>query len=119
MYMDDFNVLGRNENELKNEMKIVQTINKDINMNLGLVKCSRICLKRESDQSKMHVGSTFQNGIKELGPRNTYMYLGIQHKNEKDKLKKEYLRRMRLVLGTELSANNKIPSKWIIGSTST
>jgi hypothetical protein len=31
--MDDFNLLGINENELKNEMKIVQTINKDINMN--------------------------------------------------------------------------------------
>ena len=42
------------------------------------------------------------------------MYLGIeesfdiQHKNEKEKLKKEYLRRLRLVLGTELSAKNKI-----------
>ena len=41
-------------------------------------------------------------------------YLGIeesfniQHKNEKEKLKKEYLRRVRLVLGTELSAKNKI-----------
>ena len=32
----------------------------------------------------------------------------IQHKNEKEKLKKEYLRRLRLVLGTELSAKNKI-----------
>ena len=41
-------------------------------------------------------------------------YLGIeesfniQHKNEKEKLKKEYLRRVILVLGTELSAKNKI-----------
>ena len=41
-------------------------------------------------------------------------YLGIeeshdiQHKKEKEKLKKEYLRRLRLVLGTELSAKNKI-----------
>jgi len=30
-----------------------------------------------------------------------------QHKNEKENLK-EYLRRLRLVLGTELSAKNKI-----------
>jgi len=29
-------------------------------------------------------------------------------KNEKDKLKKEYSRRLRLVLGTELNAKNKI-----------
>jgi len=62
----------------------------------------------------MHVGSTFENDIKELDPREIYKYLrieenfDIQHKNEKEKLKKEYLRRLRLVLSTELSAKNKI-----------
>ena len=62
----------------------------------------------------MHVGSTFENDIKELDPRKAYKYLDIeesfdiQHKNEKEKLKKEYLRRLRLVLSTELSAKNKI-----------
>jgi hypothetical protein len=35
-YMDDFKLLGRNENDLKNDIKIVQTISKDINMNIGL-----------------------------------------------------------------------------------
>jgi len=52
-------------------------------------------LKRGSVQSKKHVGSKFENDIKELDPRKTYKYLGIeenfdiQHKNEKEKLKKE------------------------------
>ena len=32
--MDDLKLLGRNENDLKNETKIVQTISKEINMNL-------------------------------------------------------------------------------------
>ena len=32
----------------------------------------------------------------------------MQHKKEKEKLKKEYLMKLRLVLGTELSAKNKI-----------
>jgi len=36
--MDDLKLLGRNENDMKNEMKIVHTINKDINMNCGLEK---------------------------------------------------------------------------------
>ena len=95
------------------EMKIVQTISKDMNMNFGLENCARICLKRGSVQSKMHVGSTFDNDIKELDPRKAYKYLGIeesfdiQHKNEKEKLKKEYLRTLRLVLGKELSAKYK------------
>jgi len=33
--MDDLKLLGRNENDLKIEMKIVQRISKDINMNFG------------------------------------------------------------------------------------
>jgi len=62
----------------------------------------------------MHIGNTFENDIKELDPRKANKYLGIeenfdiQHKNEKRKLKKEYLRRLKLVLGAELSAKNKI-----------
>ena len=93
-YMDDLKLLGGNENDLKNEMKIVQTISKDINMNFGLEKYARMV------QSKMHIGSTSENDIKELDPRKAYKYLGIdesfdiQHKNEKEKMKKEYLRRL-------------------------
>jgi len=32
LYMDDLKLLGRNEKDLENEMKIVQTINTDTNM---------------------------------------------------------------------------------------
>jgi len=112
--MDGLKLLGRNENELKNEIKIVQRVNKDINMNFCLENCVRICLKRGSVQSKMHVGSTFGNDIKELNLRKAYKCLRIeesfdvQNKNEKEKLKNEYLRRLRLVLGTEIYAKNKI-----------
>ena len=58
--------------------------------------------------------------VKKLDPRKAYKYLGIeesfdiQHKNQKEQLKKEYFRRLRLVLGAELNTSN-----WIIGSTST
>ena len=98
LYMDDLKLLGRNKNGLENEKKIVQTISKNMNMKFGLEKCARICLKRGSVQSKMHVGSAFEIGIKELDPRIACKYLGIEesfdikHKNEKEKLKKEYLR---------------------------
>jgi len=94
LYMDDLKLLGRNENDLKNEIIIVLTISKDINMNFGLEKCARICLKRGRVQSKMQIGSTFQNDIKELDLRKACKYLGIeesfdiQHENEKEKLKK-------------------------------
>ena len=46
--MDDLKLLGRNENNLKNEIKIVQTIRKDINMNTGLEKmCKNMFKKRQ------------------------------------------------------------------------
>jgi len=48
---------------------------------------------------------TREKHIKYLGIEESF---DIQHKTEKEKLKKEYLRRLRLVLGTELSAKNKI-----------
>jgi len=114
IFMDEFKLLGRNEKDLKNEMEIVQIISKVVHMNFVLEIFPRICLKRGSVQRKMHVGSIFEKKIKELAPRKAYKYLGteesfdIQHKNEDEKLKNEYMRRLRLVLGTGLSAKNKI-----------
>jgi hypothetical protein len=40
LYMDDPQLLNRNENDLQNEIKIVQGIRKDINTNFGLEKCA-------------------------------------------------------------------------------
>jgi hypothetical protein len=51
-----------------------------------------------------------ENYIKELEPMKACKYLGvdenhnIEHKNEREKLKKEYVRRLRFILNTELSA---------------
>ena len=92
----------------------MKAISTDININFGLETCASIRLKKGRVQSKIYIGSTFEKDIKELDPREAYKCLGIEeshdieHKNEKEKLKKEYLRRLRLVLGTELSAKNKI-----------
>jgi len=91
LYKDDLKLLGRNENDMKNEIKMVQTISKDLNMNFGLEKCARICLKRVSVQSNMHIRSTFENDIKKLDPTKANKCRGIeesfdiQHKNEKEK----------------------------------
>ena len=70
----------------------MQTISKDINMNFGLEKCARICLKRGRVQSNVHIGSTFENDIKELDLRKAYKSSGIeqsfdiQRKDQKEKL---------------------------------
>ena len=46
LYMDDLKLLGRNENDLKNEIKIVQIISKYININFGLKMCKNVFKKR-------------------------------------------------------------------------
>jgi hypothetical protein len=43
--MDGLKMLGRNEDSLENEIKIVKAISKD-NMKFGIENCARICLKK-------------------------------------------------------------------------
>jgi hypothetical protein len=80
-------------------------------MKYGFEKCARISLKNGTVYRKQHIGNTVENEIKELEPMKAYKYLGveenhnIEHRNEKEKLKKEYIRRLRLILITELSDN--------------
>jgi hypothetical protein len=56
----------------------------------------------------MHIGGTVEKDIKEMDPREECKYLGreeshdIEHKNGKEKLKKEYSRRLRLVFGNRI-----------------
>ena len=105
--MDDLKLLGRSEDYLENEIKSVKAISKEVNMHFGLEKSARICLKKGRAENKLYIGQTFEKNIKEIDPREAYMYLGIegshdiQHKIEKEKLKKEYFRRLSLVLGKE------------------
>jgi hypothetical protein len=75
--------------------------------------CKNI-FKTNRAQRKINIGSTFENDIKEQDLMKVNKYLGIeesfdiQHNDEKEKVNNEYLRKLRLVLGTELCEKNKI-----------
>jgi hypothetical protein len=43
--MDDLTLYGKSEEDLENEINIVKTISKDINMSFGLEKCAKIVFK--------------------------------------------------------------------------
>jgi len=45
--LDDLKLLGRNDDGLGNELKIVIAISKYINMTFGLENCAIICLKKK------------------------------------------------------------------------
>jgi hypothetical protein len=101
LYTDDLKLTGRSKEELRSEIKTVKTFSDDIKMKFGLEKCDRISLKNATVYRKQHIGNTMETEIKELEPMKAYKYLGveenhnIEHKNEKEKLKKEYVRRLR------------------------
>jgi methionine aminopeptidase len=88
--------------------------NNNIKMKFGLEKCARISLKNGTVYRKEHIINTMENEIKELEPMKACKYLGvaenhnIEHKIEKEKLKKEYVRRLRLILSTEMEARYKM-----------
>ena len=60
------------------------------------------CIRR-----KTYIGNTSEKNIQELDLRKVFKFLRIEEshnkedKNEKERLKKEYVRRLRLVLETE------------------
>ena len=64
----------------------------------------------ETSSIKLDINTT----IKELEQEESYKYLGInegdgiQHSQMKEKIRKEYYRRVRLVLKSELNAANRI-----------
>jgi hypothetical protein len=66
LYMDDLKLIGRSEEKLRNEIKIVKTFSDDIKIKFGLEKCARISLKNGTVYRKQHIGNTMENEIKEL-----------------------------------------------------
>ena len=55
LYTNDLKLLGRNEDNLENEIKIVKAINKDSNMNFGLEKHAKICLNKGEVQNNIYI----------------------------------------------------------------
>jgi len=90
LYMDDLKLIGRSEEELRNEIRIIKAISNDINMGFGLEKCARLSLKIGKVHRKQHTGNTVENEIKELESMKAYKYLGVEEnykkgrKNEKE-----------------------------------
>jgi len=54
---------------LENKIKTVKAIRKGINMNFGLEKCVRICLKKKGRVQSKIARSIFEKAIKEMNLR--------------------------------------------------
>ena len=112
-FVDDLKTFAPDIMVAKAQLDLVTTFTNDINMELGSDKCAYINIERGK---KVTLGEKFGiNGIelKELESGEKYKYLGqdedVGYDNvlNKDRVTKEYYRRIRKIWSSELYSNNK------------
>jgi len=113
-YIDDLKLYAKDDNNLETLLHTVHHFSNDINMTFGLDKCAKVTFKRGRLMKSTNIQLDIHTVIKELEQEETYKYLGvdesdgIQHSKMKEKVRREYYRRVRLVLQSELNGANKI-----------
>ena len=113
-YMNDLKTFGRDNQQQERLLQTVKRFSDDINMKFGLDKCATAEFKRGKLTKTTSIILDEETAIKELQQEDSYKYLGIneaegiQHAKMKEKIRKEYYRRVRLILKSELNAVNRI-----------
>ena len=106
-------LIGKTEEEFQKQMPVVRTFSDVIHMEFGLEKCTKIVLRKGKLVHSQSLILDFNREIRELKQGKTYKYLeieeseGKQHQQMKERLKKEYTRRLGMRLKSELNAKNK------------
>ena len=113
--MDNLKLYSRSEKGLDSLVQTVRVFSEDIGMEFGIEKCAMLVMKKRKIVKS--VGTELSDGkvIKSLRESESYKYLGIletdQFSEKKMKLnvQKEYIRRLRKVLKSELNGGNLVP----------
>ena len=112
--MDDLKLFAKNDQDLEGLLDTVKEFSNDIGMEFGLDKCAKASFVRGKLQKTSSINLDIDTAIRDLDPEETYRYLGvnegdgINHASTKEKIRKEYYQRIRLVLKTELNSKNRI-----------
>ena len=113
-YVDDLKLYGTSDKQLTGLINTVKNVSADIKMEFGLDKCAKASFKRGKKVSAEGIPLNDNQMIQDLDQAETYKYLGMEegegglHHKMKVKIRKEYKRRIKLVLKSELNAGNKI-----------
>lgn len=114
LYMDDLKYMCTSLTQLRLITTTIQQFSTDIKMEFGLDKCAVAYFNKGELERIENIELEGTQSIKSLEPGNYYKYLGIKEgkgfKNEdiKQEIRREYLRRTRKILESELSSKNKI-----------
>ena len=114
LFMDDLKLFAKNEKGLDSLVQTVRVFSEDIGMEFGIDKCAMLVLKRGKFERSEGIQLPDNEQIKSLGEKEGYKYLGILEadgvleKDMKEKLSKEYSRRVRKVFQSKLNGGNTI-----------
>ena len=112
-FMDDLKTYSKDDNQQAGFLTVVTKFSDDIRIEFGLEKCAKATFKRGKLTKTSDLQIDINTSIRELDEEEAYKYLGInegdgiQHAAMKEKVRKEYYRRVRLVLKSELKAANR------------
>ena len=103
---------SKSEKALDSLIQTVTIFSKDIGMQFGIDKCAMLVMKKGRIVKSDGIQLPNDKVIKTLEEGQSYKYLGLLEAGEvmvngmKDKVKKEYYRRVRKVLETKLDSGN-------------
>ena len=112
--MDDLKLYAGDEKSLDKMIRIVHSFSHDIGMDFGLEKCAKCIIKGGKKVPGQRLEIEEGKFVEDLEHDATYKYLGIEenstfeHKNLRRKATQEYLRRLKKICRSELSAKHKI-----------
>ena len=113
-YTDDLKLYSKSEQEQIGKLKLVKQFSDDIGMEFGLQKCAKVSFKKGKLTSTGNIQIDVDTELQEFDQEGVYKYLGgeesdgIQNGKMKEKIRKEYNRRVRSILRTELNGRNKM-----------
>lgn len=110
LYMDDLKLFAQNEDKLRSLIAVTKEFSDDIQMSFGIDKCAYINVKRGK------VVQTEEGENMQMIPHleEPYKYLGMQQihtinkSDMKENFRRNYYRRVTLVLRTKLNAYNMV-----------
>ena len=122
LFMDDLKLYGRSKRDLDALIDLVRVFSRDIGMEFGLEKCAIVNIRRGVKEEVGGIELPDGQMMKEID-EDGYKYLGVLEgadvmvKEMKEKVRKEYLRRVKLVAKSRLYGRNLISAinAWAIG----
>ena len=108
--------MQKNEDEIDNLVNTLRIFSEDIKMEFGLPRCGVLIMKRgkvaKSEEISMPNGK--MKNIEEGGYKH-FLILeadGIKHKEMKEQIRKEYIRRARNILKSKLNRGHQFKSSF-------